>query len=328
MIGNSRIQSASISLVIPTYNGTAFLRETLACLAGQTLRPAEVLVVDDRSTDGTPESAEAWGHELGLPLRVIRQAKNSGGPVVPMSAGVEAATSRLIALCDQDDILPPDRLERHVAALVESPSAGLSCGVNVAVDSAGVPTGGYTHSADVWATVPGRSIGGGRRLISAEAAYLSFLREGQSVGGASSMAFPKEVWRALGGFDPSFRVCWDFEFAVRVAAKYDIVYDLEPLSFHRLHAGNLGHRLDLQSAEVDRVRSDNYRRPAVSIPKAERRNALAKISAERAYRLRETGSYLASAKEYVNQFGSGERLAAVKGLSKLALVSILALRTK
>ncbi len=63
---------SSVSVVIPTHNGRAFLADALDSVLAQTERPAEVLVVDDASTDGTADLAEELARTAPLPVRVVR----------------------------------------------------------------------------------------------------------------------------------------------------------------------------------------------------------------------------------------------------------------
>jgi glycosyltransferase involved in cell wall biosynthesis len=316
------------SVIIPTFNGSAFLAEAVASVWRQSRLPDELIVVDDCSTDDTVAVADRLRRHSPVPMTVHRLPHNSGGPAGPMNTGVDLAAAPLVALCDQDDLLPPDRLARQVAALTAVPDAGLACGANTAVGADGRPLGRYTYSAESWSLVPGRPIGDGLRVVAKEHAYRSLLRAAHSVGGGSSMCFPKDVWRRVGGFDPKFRVAWDYDFAVRVAARYDFLYDATPLSYHRLHDANLGHRHDLETLETARVRWRHYRRPAFCVSPAERRAALARSSLELAYGLREQGRYVASAGAYCGHLAYGNKVRAVSGLAKLVVLPLIPRRLR
>ena len=117
-----------VTVVIPTYNGAAFIGEALASVFAQTLPPAEVIVVDDCSTDGTANLVQALAHTVPVPLRLIRCDRNSGGPAHPLNVGVAAAQGELIAVLDQDDVFAPDKIEREVGLLTGFPDAALVAG--------------------------------------------------------------------------------------------------------------------------------------------------------------------------------------------------------
>ena len=105
-----------ISVVIPTHNGAATLADTLESIRRQTTPPAEVIVVDDGSSDDSVKVAEQ--HPLGP--RVVRLDGNHG-VAFARNVGLREATSELIAFVDQDDLWMPERLERVDAAFAEHP---------------------------------------------------------------------------------------------------------------------------------------------------------------------------------------------------------------
>ena len=95
-----------VTVVIPAFNREALVGRAVASALSQRLPPAEVLVVDDASTDGTAEAAEAAG------ARVIRLPENRGRGGA-RNAGIEAASQEFIAFLDSDDEWYPG----HLAAL-------------------------------------------------------------------------------------------------------------------------------------------------------------------------------------------------------------------
>ena len=104
----------SISVVIPCYNGAAFLAETLGSIAGQTYPPLEVIVIDDGSMD---DSAAIAGR-FGPLVRVVRQANQ--GESVARNRGIDEAKGDWIALLDADDVWEPAKLERQMAVALGS----------------------------------------------------------------------------------------------------------------------------------------------------------------------------------------------------------------
>ncbi|GAA0677012.1 hypothetical protein FHT00_002551 [Sphingomonas insulae] len=102
-----------VSVVVPSYNGVAFIGETLESLGRQTLREWEAIVIDDGSTDDTRALVRAWPDPR---VRLIERAEN-GGPVLARNAGIAAVRGRYVAGLDQDDLCLPDRLARQVAYL-------------------------------------------------------------------------------------------------------------------------------------------------------------------------------------------------------------------
>jgi glycosyltransferase involved in cell wall biosynthesis len=102
------MDNVSISVVIPAYNGGAFLRDAVQSAIAQTLGPLEILVIDDGSQDDTFEVASSYGP----PVRALRKA--NGGPASARNVGIREAHGEWIAFLDADDIWLPQKLEKQV----------------------------------------------------------------------------------------------------------------------------------------------------------------------------------------------------------------------
>ena len=107
----SEITAEDISVVIPTYNRSALAVRAIETALAQSIRPAEILVVDDGSTDDTPDVLARYEP----PVRIIRQT--NGGSSAARNRGVEEATRTWIAFLDSDDVWRTDHLERSLDAL-------------------------------------------------------------------------------------------------------------------------------------------------------------------------------------------------------------------
>lgn len=105
---------SAISVVIPVYNGGRYLTETLQSVRHQTLQPEEIIVVDDGSTDDTPEILSAQPD-----IRVLRQENRGAGAA--RNRGIQCARGELIAFIDADDIWLPRKLETQARELEAHP---------------------------------------------------------------------------------------------------------------------------------------------------------------------------------------------------------------
>ncbi len=109
----------TVSVALAAYNGERFLAEQLASLAGQTLKPLELVVVDDGSTDATLEIVRQFATNAPFPVRVFRNPARLGYAGNFLRAA-ELCAGDLIAFCDQDDIWADDKLERTTSAFDDS----------------------------------------------------------------------------------------------------------------------------------------------------------------------------------------------------------------
>ena len=119
-----------ISVVIPLYNKAQSIRKTLDSVLAQTYKEFEIVVVDDGSTDGSANVAEATLCEFsgrptgyGLEFRVIR--KENGGVSSARNAGILAAKGEYVAFLDGDDLWHPEYLETLHQLIEDYPDAAL-----------------------------------------------------------------------------------------------------------------------------------------------------------------------------------------------------------
>lgn len=111
-----------VSIILPTFNRAHLIGESIASALGQSHPPAELIVVDDGSTDRTAEVVSNFGD----PVRYLRQ--ENAGKSAALNRGIAAASGGALLVLDDDDLLPPGALAAHVAALVATPEAEFSFG--------------------------------------------------------------------------------------------------------------------------------------------------------------------------------------------------------
>lgn len=108
-------RDVTIGVVIPLYNGAAYIEDALRSVLAQTLTPDDIVVVDDGSTDNGPAIVEAIA--ANHPVRLLR--KQNGGQSSARNFGIRATSTTHIALLDQDDMWYPDHLEELIKPFLE-----------------------------------------------------------------------------------------------------------------------------------------------------------------------------------------------------------------
>lgn len=124
-----------VSVIIPTYKRTDFLKLTLESIASQSFQDFEVLVIDD----GTPTDSNEVLCEKFDKVKYIK-IENSGGPAKPRNIGIREAKGKYIAFVDDDDLWMPTKLEKQVAILENNPDFGLVHCCCQTIDEKGITT--------------------------------------------------------------------------------------------------------------------------------------------------------------------------------------------
>ena len=109
----------NVSVIIPTFNRAHFIEKSVSSVLSQTLKPAEVIVVDDGSNDKTWDILKNLGFSLSEArkntLRYIY--KENGGVSSARNVGIELSSSEYLALLDSDDQWKPTKLEAQLSSL-------------------------------------------------------------------------------------------------------------------------------------------------------------------------------------------------------------------
>ncbi len=201
---------------MPAYNYARYLREAIDSALAQSYPPLEVIVVDDGSTDATPEVLASYGDRI----RVLRQSNRRAAAA--RNAGIAAARGEYVAFLDADDVWPRRKLELQMARFDADPSLGLVHGGVQTFDAAG-------RTLQVW-------LDGLEGRVAEEMLRLD--REVITAPG-SNIVVPKRVAEEIGGFDERLLPSEDWDFCYRVAARYPIGYVAEVVLRYRMHGGGV-----------------------------------------------------------------------------------------
>ncbi|WP_225767318.1 glycosyltransferase [Inquilinus sp. Marseille-Q2685] len=214
-----------VSIVTVYYNRGDLVADSIGSLLSQTHRDIEIIAVDDGSTDETYDRLRAFDDER---LTVIRHQNQ--GFVGSIRKGIEMARGDIIAIHGSGDISHPDRIARQLAVLAERPDVGV--------------VGCYVENRNLlrnYSTVHMPKVGpdAGRQLAEA-----NFLMHGE-------VMFRKQVYDAVGGYRPFFRLAQDRDLWLRMSERtgFHIVPEILYTRFVRLD-GVGGGRPDRRAAQV------------------------------------------------------------------------------
>jgi glycosyltransferase involved in cell wall biosynthesis len=200
-----------VSIIIPCYNGEAFLQEAIESALAQSYRCIEVIVVDDGSTDRSGEIARA------LPVRYLYHENR--GLCVSRNEGVRASKGNYILFLDADDRLKPDAIENGLGVLAEQPECAMSVGDHMFICQ------DRLHVA------------ASRKECLSEFHYEALLKS-NFIEMISSVIFRRDVLEEMGGFNTELKVAEDYDLYLRIARKYPICCHTAVMAEYRIHGHN------------------------------------------------------------------------------------------
>jgi glycosyltransferase involved in cell wall biosynthesis len=201
-------KNIKFSVVIPAYNASEFIKDTLDSIKNQTYKNYEVLVTIDGSIDNTENVLKEYKKiNPGFPLDYTKQ-KNSGVSIARNNA-ISRATGDYIAFLDQDDLWLPHKLEKTVKLLNS----------NIEIDVL------YHKAAEIgWGGV---NVFLGTRALK-EPVYLDLLFNGGKIG-ISTAVVKRDKLLAVKGFSPNFFYSEDYDLWLRLARQGANFYFLPDL---------------------------------------------------------------------------------------------------
>ena len=221
---------ANISVIVPCYNSAAFLEKTIESVFTQDLPEWELILVDDGSTDSTPEIIRA-ACARDPRIRGVRQANAGRATACNTGAAQSAPEARYLFFLDSDDCLFPSALRRMSAYLDAHPDVGLVGSQFQEIDAAGKPFG--TAKRSRW--VPGRLFPRQLRDDEYETPFVTFFC---ATGQGPFALFRKAVYAKTSGYCTEFGRLFaqeDTDIFCQMALQAPVHYLTERLYFKRVH---------------------------------------------------------------------------------------------
>ncbi len=197
-----------ISVIIPTFNRAGLLADAVRSVLAQTLQPAEILVVDDGSSDASEGLVASLARDAATTLRYLRQPHR--GPAAARNHGIARCSFDLLAFLDSDDCWKPRKLELQALAMRLSPDTLVS------------------HTRELWYR-RGRFLNQQKRHRPPHGAIFEQCLPMCCVGMSTVMA-RRALFQQFGLFDETLACCEDYEFWLRVAASQPFLLVEQPLT--------------------------------------------------------------------------------------------------
>jgi glycosyltransferase involved in cell wall biosynthesis len=262
----------TVSIIVPTYNSSAYIYETIDSLLAQTFKDYEIIIVDDGSTDDTQEKLKIYGDKI----KYIYQSNQ--GPSVARNNGITLAVGKYIAFLDSDDLWLSEKLELQVNFMENNPDYGLvSCDALAFKD----------NQIIVQSMSKERPLKSG--WVLEDLLKENFLN-------TNNVLIRRDVFNTLGMFDINIVFSEDYEMWLRIAEKYMIGYVDLILTKYRLHSTNRSEvNKEKQYESHSKIVQKYIERNRSDINK---RNVLSYMHYKRAYNYFYEESYLKSSKYF------------------------------
>ncbi len=264
-----------VSVIIPAYNGDRYLAAAIDSILAQTYRDLEIIVVDDGSTDNTPQVAQQYG----TAVQYVSQANQ--GVAASRNLGMAKARGDYIAFLDQDDVFLPHKLADQVALLEQDDNLGIVNSGWQITDQQGK----VKAAVQPWQQIPDLTAA---NLIIWKPVFLG------------AMLFRRSWLERVSGFDTSLEQTPDVDLVMRLAMLDCPAAWLEQTTVqYRQHEANASKNTLLQAQELNQITSRFFAQssltPAIKALEAKSRYQSLVWSA---WRLQQTG-YLEEMSHYL-----------------------------
>ena len=203
----------TISVVIPTYNRQRFIREAIRSVLYQTRSPAEIIICDDGSTDGTEEVVMS----MASTVPVVYKRQENQGPGAARNLGAASARGDWIAFLDDDDVWHPEKLAAQEDYVAAHPEVVFVYSHFEFIDEASHPMPMPTK----WD----------------ELGLMIF--DGNPPALPSTVLVKKDVFLEIGGFDVRLKHAEDWDLFVRIAERFPTHCVEQKLVKHRRHGAQI-----------------------------------------------------------------------------------------
>lgn len=208
------MKTPEVSVIIAAYNAQNYIGRAIESVLDQTVEDLELIVVDDGSTDRTPDVIHKFDD-----TRIRSFCQSNAGQTVAKNRGIRESTGRYVGFCDADDYWHPQKLEKQLPVFERSPDIAVVYSSERSIDESG-------------AALPDR-VEARRRGDVLDALFVdNFIPFGTAL-------VRRDRLTEVGGFDESLRMGIDWDLWLRIAARYRFDYVPDDLYIYRKWAGQM-----------------------------------------------------------------------------------------
>ena len=229
-----------VSVVIPSFGHGRFIAEAIRSVAAQTRPVVDLVIVDDGSSDGSPEVIRRTLAEIELPNARFIEQENQGA-YRALERGIREASGDLIAVLNSDDRFHRERIDRMLREVPERGDFLAFSAVNLidatgdVCDAESAPVKGYRHALYEATRCP--TVG------------FALLRNNIAVT-SGNLLFTRSLYEKIGGFQP-YRIAHDWDFLLQALIHVEPILVADRLLDYRTHGGNTRLHIDAETVNEE-----------------------------------------------------------------------------
>ena len=228
-----------VSVIIPAFNVEKYIEETVSSVLNQTYTNFEIIVIDDSSTDKTPEIIENISKKNS---RVkLFSIEHAGRPAVPRNFGISKAHGELIAFLDSDDLWAKEKLSAQIGILEKYPEL-------IFVYSMRVTFGKVSLFSPHYEVLP--------LLHKAARSYDDLISKGNSIT-CSSVLIKKKYLEEVNGFDedPELKAVEDYDLWLRLSKSGSFGFIPRIHTYYRVHSAQSSSDWEMKQKRLEYLAS-------------------------------------------------------------------------
>lgn len=230
----------SVSIIVPNYNHSRYLKQRIDSIIDQIYRDFELILLDDLSTDNSRDIIEQYRHHPKV-SNIVFNSVNSGSPFKQWEKGIKLATGKYVWIAESDDCADQSFLKSLMDIAEENPAIGLAfCGSNTVDDN------GKIINEAKWEIEVNKGFyycGDGYDIC------VKYLFSRPLIPNASGAIFKRENFLQVNESYKNYKVCGDWQFWVDISFASEVVYLPQQLNVFRQ-----------SDTSVSRVKTkDNYK---------------------------------------------------------------------
>ncbi|XOV91166.1 MAG: glycosyltransferase family 2 protein [Bacteroidota bacterium] len=253
-----------ISVYITSYNQKNFLKQAIDSVISQTLKPIEIIIIDDASTDGSDKLIEEYERTYDKWIKPIYNTSNKGISFC-RNLAIAKATGKYLTWVDGDDFFFPQKLEKEAALLEDGR-------YQIAFSNYYLSENDLFSFKSIWAN-----------------SISDFPQKGTMFEQVLTRKFPRGMlYRSelierdyiykVGGYDTDLNIYEDYDLRIRLSKLCNINYTIEPLSIYRLHPAGLSKASKGKHYDAFKYIFEKYKNEVTALKKANREKVELEIS--------------------------------------------------